>query len=341
VERDKKIALDAKPDEQPSGNQARGPKEQKTPSDPQPKVDAQPFDNITKALFGLDGAQIIPELVPGAQVTAAQNIEIDRSKLKADLVFKIFYKGLIAILNLELQSGADPNIGSRLLQYLAGLHDFYNHLPILCVVIYLFRCQVEMPPYIIECADKRPITFDYDVIRLWEIDGEWIVSRQIVPLYILLPGTKAPTIDLLKKALQEMFQAYDRHEIGYRFRWFRYILRRTDTMAEEDKQIIEKEFEMQFNYKELVQDDPIIQELFAEHEAEGEARGEARGLQKSILNFLQARFPTLAATSQAQQAVASIQDLEKLDLLQQALYIALDEQTARRFLKLPAQGDLL
>ena len=70
---------------------------------------------------------------------------------------------------------------------------------------------------------------------------------------------------------------------------------------------------MQFNYKELVQD-PCIQELFAEHEAEGE-QGEARGLQKSILNFLQARFPALAATSQAQQAVASIQDLEKLDLL--------------------------
>jgi hypothetical protein len=61
----------------------------------------------------------------------------------------------------------------------------------------------------------------------------------------------------------------------------------------------------------------------------GKAEGEVRGLQKSILNFLQARFPALAATSQAQQAVASIEDLEKLDLLQQALYIASDEQTVR------------
>ena len=76
-------------------------------------------------------------------------------------------------------------------------------------------------------------------------------------------------------------------------------------------------------------------------EARGEAEGEARGLQKSILNFLQARFPALAATPQARQAVASIQDLEKLDLLQQALYIASDEQTARKFLKLPAQEDLI
>jgi len=42
-----------------------------------------------------------------------------------------------------------------------------------------------------------------------------------------------------------------------------------------------------------------------------------------------------------QQAVAAIQDLEKLGLLQQALYIASDEQTVRRFLKLPVQGDLI
>jgi hypothetical protein len=39
VERDK-IALDAIPHEQFSGKQARGSKEQKTPVEPQPKVDA-------------------------------------------------------------------------------------------------------------------------------------------------------------------------------------------------------------------------------------------------------------------------------------------------------------
>ncbi len=142
-----------------------------------------------------------------------------------------------------------------------------------------------------------------------------------------------------------MAQVYKRHELGYRFGWFYNILRRTDTMSEEDKRIIEKELKVQYNYEELIKDDPIIQNLLAERElkgkAEGKTEGAAWGLQKSILNFLQARFPALAATPQAQQAVASIQDPEKLDLLQQALYIASDEQTARRFLKLPDQGDLL
>ena len=139
--------MDAIPNEQASGKQVHRSKGQKPPEEPQPKKDAHPFDNLTKALFGLDGAKIIPELIPGVRVEAAQNIEIDRSKLKADLVFKIWYKGLLAILNLEMQSREDSYIGARLLQYIAGLCDFYKDLPILCVVIYLFKCKVEEPPY--------------------------------------------------------------------------------------------------------------------------------------------------------------------------------------------------
>ena len=110
---------------------------------------------------------------------------------------------------------------------------------------------------------------------------------------------------------------------------------------------------MQFNYRELIQDDPVIQELFAKHEAlgkaEGEALGEARGraegeaqgIRKSILSILNARFPALAIASQVQQAVTCIQDAEKLDRILQALLVASDEQTVRRVLKLPIQGDLL
>jgi hypothetical protein len=46
------------------------------------------------------------------------------------------------------------------------------------------------------------------------------------------------------------------HELGYRFGWFYNILRRTGTMSEEDKQTIEKELKVQFNYQELIKDDP-------------------------------------------------------------------------------------
>lgn len=89
--------MDAEIDEQPFGKEARRSKEKKTSSNPQHKVDTQPYDNDTKALFGQDGARIVPELIAGAEVLAAHNVEVDRSKLKVDLVFQILYQGILAI----------------------------------------------------------------------------------------------------------------------------------------------------------------------------------------------------------------------------------------------------
>ncbi|HEX3642565.1 MAG TPA: hypothetical protein VHV10_14840 [Ktedonobacteraceae bacterium] len=338
VERDK-IALDAKPDEQLSGKQARRSKGKEPQLDPQPKVDAHPYDNDTKALFGQDGARIVPELVAGAEVLAAHNVEVDRSKLKADLVFQILYQGVLAILNIELQSGPDSNMGSRVLQYLAGLHDFYE-MPVICVVIYLFRCAVVESPYVIKCGDRTSLTLNYEVIQWWEVDSATIVDKHAIHLYTLLPATKEPKVDLLKKALHEMFQVYKRHELGYRFGWFYNILRRTDTISKEDKRIIEKELKVQYNYEELIKDDPIIQNLLAERElkgkAEGEARGETRGeargeikaTKENILSVLTARF-SAALADQAQPVITPIQNVETLNFLFQRLLRVPDEQTVR------------
>ena len=49
----------------------------------------QEFDNTLKALFGNEVREILPRLVPGTEVVDDQNIEIDRTILKADLVYNI------------------------------------------------------------------------------------------------------------------------------------------------------------------------------------------------------------------------------------------------------------
>ena len=76
-------------------------------------------------------------------------------------------------------------------------------------------------------------------------------------------------------------------------------------------------------------------------EARGEARGRIEGLQEAIGNFLHIKFPVLAATSQARQAVASVRDVEELKQLQRALLLVSDERAVRALLKLPTQGDLI
>jgi predicted transposase YdaD len=318
---------------------------------PQGKRDAHPFDNLTKGLFGLDGGQIIEALMSNIKVIDATNIEIDRSKLRADLVFRIFYCGLLAILNLELQSQEDSHIGCRLLQYWAGLYDLYK-LPVLTAVVYLFRCNPERSPWRIECADKKPITFEYDVICLWEVDGQRIVERKILPFYVLLPGTKAPTVALLMQALYEMKQAYKRYELEYRLMWFSHILRRTDMMSDADKQTIQEIIKTMLTYEEILHDDPIFQSFLARHQqqartegkAEGEERGRAEGLaegihvlKESILSLLTIRF-SAALAAQAQPTLAPIQSLDVLKLLFQQLLRSPDEQNVRFVLDMPSES---
>ena len=165
------------------------------------KQDPHPFDNLGKALFSMDGAQIIPELIEGAQITSVENVELDRSKLKADLIYRGFYgfvKHQKTVFDLELQSGHDPDLTYRLLLYLAALYERYRCL-IICVVIYMFRCSVVKSPHIMRCDEdgQAILTVQFRVICLWEMDPKPIAARHLLPLYIFLPTMKAPSVELL------------------------------------------------------------------------------------------------------------------------------------------------
>ena len=51
------------------------------------KHPVQEFDHTLKALFGSEVADILPLLLPEAEYLGEQNIELDRTMLKADLVY--------------------------------------------------------------------------------------------------------------------------------------------------------------------------------------------------------------------------------------------------------------
>ena len=118
--------------------------------------------------------------------------------------------------------------------------------------------------------------------------------------------------------------------------WSYRILRRTDTMPEEDKLIIEKELKMQFNYEELIQDDPVVQNLLVERELKGNVDGEIKARKESILSLLTARFSS-ALAAQAEPAITPIENAETLKMLFQLLLQVSDERAVRTALSLPSE----
>ena len=288
-------------------------------------------------------------MLPGAELLGdaldeERNIEINRSMLKADLVFRIRYKGKPSILNLELQTEDEPGLELRLLQYDVGLYAKHK-VPVLSAIIYPFETTVRPLPYKEECADEIFLVFHYKVICLWKLDAQPIVKNHIIALYTLLPAMQGAKPDLLKRALEEIVQRYSRQEIGSHFLRFYRIMWRSKTMSYEEKQEVEEELYMQYQFDEFIDENPLVLERVArgkvEGKVEGKIEGKIEGLQESILNILQVRFSVLAATTQAQQAIAHIQDVEKLKQLQQALLLVSGEQAARVLLELPEEGDLL
>ncbi len=299
---------------------------------------SQPYDSMLKALLGDEASEIIPNLLPGAELLGVpsdeeRNIEINRSTLKADLVFRIRYKREPAILNLELQTEADADMERRLLQYHAGLHAKHK-VPILSVVIYPFQCNVRRPPYEEKCGDEIFLTFHPKVVCLWELDAQPIVRDHILSLYVLLPTMKGAEANLLSQALKEMAQRYTRQQLDNRVIWFGWIMRRSTTMSDEDKQIVEEELRMQYHYDELIDTNPLVLERVARGEARGEARGKIEGLREAIIKILGKRFPALQA--QVRQTIASIQDAKMLEELIDQLLVASDEREASTLLNLPA-----
>jgi len=112
----------------------------------QPRTQRQIYDETLKSLFGHEVAEILPILIPEAEFISESNIEIDRTIVKADLLFWARYKGQLYLVNMELQSSKDDTIEQRLLMYHSCFH--YKHkVPVLSVILYPFEGNFPDPPY--------------------------------------------------------------------------------------------------------------------------------------------------------------------------------------------------
>jgi hypothetical protein len=255
----------------------------------QPKQkQAQEYDNTLKVLFGDEAAQILPRLVPGTQVHEEKNIEIDRSQLKADLVYRVKYRRRWHIVNMELQTRADKHIHYRLLQYHVGLHAKYR-LPVLSVVLYPFARSVPTPPYRERGGDGVLLTWKYRVIALYTIEAEPFVREQAFCMYSMLPAMKGVTVEMLVQVLEEMKQHYTTKEMEQHLTLFWRMLQKSRTLTKEEKEQIEEVIEMEFDW--WIDTNPKIKKRIARAAKASKQEGALETARQMVLDLVQARFP--------------------------------------------------
>src|SRR6266704_4107085 len=180
----------------------------------------QPYDHALKSLMGDRAAEIIPQLLPEAEVVSEENIEIKRELLRADLVYLVQYKGKAHILNLELQTNADSEMAFRMLLYHVELHLHYR-LPVISIFMYLFEARVAEPPFRETGGDEEEIlTLHYRVIARWTLDAQEYVQKRIIGMYTFLPGMKGANAPLLLQAIKDLEQRFARPQFIRHLRRF-------------------------------------------------------------------------------------------------------------------------
>jgi hypothetical protein len=286
---------------------------------------SQPYDRALKSLLGDEVAEILPILLPGSEFVGEQNIEIDRTTIKVDLVYNVQYRGNPHILNMELQTDTDNEMAIRMLRYHVGLYDKHRR-PVISMVIYPFETSIPESPFRETSGDEELLRFHYRVLPLWKLDAQQFVRDHVVSMYTLLPAMKGADVPLLLQAIEEMKQRYRESELGHHLVRFRTILRRSKTVSTQDKQEVEDHLDY---YDSLLDQDPYLQQQKALERILGRTEG-IQAFQDTIIEIVKNRFPTLIEL--AQQRVVQIKQLEDLKQLVVQLSIAADQTAARRLL---------
>jgi len=286
---------------------------------------SQPYDRALKSLLGDEVAEILPILLPGSEFVGEQNIEIDRTTIKADLVYNVQYRGNPHILNMELQTDTDHEMAIRMLRYHVGLYDKHRR-PVISMVIYPFETSIPESPFRETSGDEELLRFHYRVLPLWKLDAQPFVRDHVVSMYTLLPAMKGADVPLLLQAIAEMKQRYRESELGHHLVRFRTILRRSKTVSTQDKQEVENHLDY---YDSLLDQDPYLQQQKALERILGRTEG-IQAFQDTIIEIVKNRFPTLIEL--AQQRVVQIKQLDDLKQLVVQLSIAADQTAARRLL---------
>ena len=253
------------------------------------------------------------------------DVEIIRSTMRADKVFKVIYNGEEAILEIEFESGTDSDLPSRLLIYNAVLYQEHK-LPVITIVVYPFRVTLAESPLQVSLGDSSILTFHFQVLPLFQLGAEQFVRKHIVCMYPLLPTMQGVHHEMIKQVTDELVALYREDEVTLadQLIWMSLLLERTDTIPPQEKSEIEMQLHM---YDQLWEESPRIRQERARSRAEGKAEGELQVARRMFVNIVSARFPALAEL--AKQQAAQINNPAALDILAQKVVIAPDENIAR------------
>ena len=89
----------------------------------------QPYDSSIKTILNEDAPAILPLLLPGVEVLEVLDIEILRSPMRTDRVYRVLYRDKPHVFHLEFQASRDDKMAFRMAVYHTQLLEKAEVMP--------------------------------------------------------------------------------------------------------------------------------------------------------------------------------------------------------------------
>ena len=281
----------------------------------------QPYDSSIKAILNEDAPAILPLLLPGVEVLEVLDVEILRSPMRADRVYRVLYRDRPHTFHLEFQASRDDKMAFRMAVYHTQLLEKYE-LPVISMLVYLFKTTIVTSPLQEFSGTEELLRFNFRVLPLWNIDGRQYVEQHRVSMYTLLPMMQNINDTMLLQAIDELieYSKGDESKLERRLLWLSTFLRRAEVMPPLEKQRVLERLKM---FDELLEQDEFVQK----QRERALQEGQIKAYQKTLVTIVKNRFPSLEDL--ARQRAAQTMQVGALEEVINLVSAINDENTVR------------
>ncbi len=163
-----------------------------------------PYDDNVKKLVDANPQDFVLLVLGRGQFEFALPHELKSVHLHADALFRVLLDGILMLLHIEFQSGYDPIMQERLLEYNTLASREHGYLPVCSCVIHLKKdSSIPKSPFIRKLPTGEEIVrFHYKSIELWNMSSDELLQTGLVGLLPLVPLTQGGT---QQEVVEEMF----------------------------------------------------------------------------------------------------------------------------------------
>lgn len=260
----------------------------------------QRYDAVLKSLLR-DSAKVTLRELTGVEIVEWRNVELPEvQNLRADMIGIAADKRMV---QLELQSGNDPEMGLRLVLHGVGAYKAYKQFP-KQVVLYVGDKRLSMPGKL----RLGRLALDYDVFDVRDLDSdkllvsEWI-GDNVIGLLSRWRG-RAEAVRRVLRRIAEM-PAHRKEQ------WLRKILILADLRGLAG--IVEREVK-QMPILKTTLEHPYFGREYKRGRKEGREEGRKEGSLRLVTRAIERRFGKLPAWAEERLGEQSLSGLEKLNL---------------------------